>query len=136
MKINIAQIPPEGLEVSQEIDISALDLDRSDLKLISPVNVSAKLQKIVNVVSADVNVAAKVASICSRCLTEEEKDFFREYKFNYEIKKEDRTIDLEPDIRDEIILSYPLKLLCKPDCKGMCFRCGKDLNLGPFDCRK
>ncbi len=37
-------------------------------------------------------------------------------------------IDLEQPIRDAIVLSMPMKLLCKPDCKGLCPRCGKNLN--------
>jgi Predicted metal-binding, possibly nucleic acid-binding protein len=136
MKIDIVRIPAEGLEVNDKIEPGVLDLERIDLKFISPVSVNAKLQKIVNVVSADVKIGARVFSICSRCLKEEEKDFSKEFKFNYEVRSDDRFIDLEPDIREEIILSYPLKLLCSPDCKGICFRCGKDLNLGPCDCKK
>ena len=27
------------------------------------------------------------------------------------------------------------KLLCREDCKGLCFRCGKNLNEGPCDCK-
>ena len=34
------------------------------------------------------------------------------------------------------VLNFDSKLLCKPDCKGLCCRCGKNLNDGPCDCRK
>lgn len=30
----------------------------------------------------------------------------------------------------------PTKMLCKPDCKGLCCKCGKNLNDGPCDCQK
>ena len=34
------------------------------------------------------------------------------------------------------MLNLDSKLLCREDCKGLCSRCGKNLNLGPCDCRK
>lgn len=42
---------------------------------------------------------------------------------------EDDTIDLEPAIRDEILLSVPTNPLHAPDCKGLCAVCGQDLNV-------
>jgi uncharacterized protein len=43
-------------------------------------------------------------------------------------------IDLEPMLRDAIMLALPLNPLCHPDCKGLCARCGKDLNEGACGC--
>ncbi len=136
MKINIDRIPPDAQEISEQIDSQTADLDREDLKFISALNVNAKLRKTVNVVSTDVIIKAKILFTCARCLKEEEKDFIKEYNFNYEIRREERFIDFTPDIREEIILGFPVKLLCKPDCKGLCVKCGQDLNLGSCDCKK
>lgn len=44
--------------------------------------------------------------------------------------------DLEDIVRTVFVLNLDSKLLCRPDCKGLCFRCGKNLNDGPCDCRK
>lgn len=44
--------------------------------------------------------------------------------------------DLEEIVRTVFVLNLDSKLLCKPDCKGLCFRCGKNLNDGPCDCQK
>ncbi|MCR5717317.1 MAG: DUF177 domain-containing protein [Lachnospiraceae bacterium] len=84
---------------------------------------------------------------CSRCLTEvpyeltteidrdvtgpeilteeeaEDQSFVSEYQLNVE--------DL---INNEIIMSLPMKVLCKPDCKGLCKVCGQNLNLGECGC--
>lgn len=43
----------------------------------------------------------------------------------------DGTIDLEPAVRDEVVLDLPLAPLCRPDCKGLCTVCGTDLNTNP-----
>ena len=44
--------------------------------------------------------------------------------------------DLEDIIRTVFVLNMDSKLLCKEDCKGLCCRCGKNLNDGPCDCQK
>lgn len=43
---------------------------------------------------------------------------------------EDGNIDLGPVVREYLVLEYPLKPLCKPDCLGLCTICGENLNLG------
>jgi uncharacterized protein len=44
------------------------------------------------------------------------------------------TIDLERMARDVVGLEMPLGPLCRPDCAGLCPRCGADLNEGPCGC--
>ena len=43
-------------------------------------------------------------------------------------------IELDKDIRDFAILALPMKKLCTEDCKGLCLKCGKNLNDGPCNC--
>jgi uncharacterized protein len=43
-------------------------------------------------------------------------------------------INLRKELRDYAILSVPMKKLCSDDCKGLCFKCGKNLNNGSCDC--
>lgn len=47
---------------------------------------------------------------------------------------DDETIDLAETLREELLLALPLAPLCREDCKGLCPRCGTDLNEGPCDC--
>jgi uncharacterized protein len=41
---------------------------------------------------------------------------------------------LEDVLREQVLLSLPVKTLCKPDCKGLCPRCGADRNSHPCTC--
>jgi uncharacterized protein len=43
-------------------------------------------------------------------------------------------IDLGEAVREELILAAPAYVLCREDCKGLCPRCGADLNEGPCEC--
>lgn len=43
-------------------------------------------------------------------------------------------LNVEDLVRNEIIINWPTKVLCKPDCKGICRQCGQDLNTGTCSC--
>ena len=45
------------------------------------------------------------------------------------------SVDLEDIVRTAFVLNMDTKLLCKPDCRGLCCRCGANLNDGPCGCR-
>jgi uncharacterized protein len=41
---------------------------------------------------------------------------------------------LEDVLREQVLLSLPVRTLCKPDCKGLCPRCGQNRNTQPCHC--
>jgi len=43
-------------------------------------------------------------------------------------------LDVDALVRNELFVHIPLRVLCKEDCKGICKRCGTNLNLGTCDC--
>ena len=43
-------------------------------------------------------------------------------------------IDLRPALREQWLLAAPAFALCREDCRGLCPRCGADLNQGPCAC--
>jgi uncharacterized metal-binding protein YceD (DUF177 family) len=69
---------------------------------------------------------------CARCL--------REFRTRYASRLDEtfpmdvETIDCEDEIRQSLALAAPGKPLCRPDCKGLCSRCGNNLNDGPCGC--
>ena len=44
-------------------------------------------------------------------------------------------LDLDQVVREAFVLAMDTKNLCSDDCKGLCAKCGADLNLGPCGCR-
>jgi uncharacterized protein len=134
MKINIDQIPPQGLTLEETILPKGLELDTEVVQSRGPIQIEADVSKITNAVTVDLNFSAPVTFICSRCLNEFEVILKKNLKFNYRVEKTQHEIDLNPDIRQDIILDYPINPLCKPDCKGLCPKCGKNLNEGKCKC--
>lgn len=89
------------------------------------------------------------AARCDRCLKPVEEKL--ELDFNREVFAPDRIgdssevrddqrfmagcqLDVEDLLKNEIVINWPMKILCKPGCKGICLRCGKDLNTGTCGC--
>ena len=50
------------------------------------------------------------------------------------VSTEDVEVDLTDQIRDRLIVEVPMVIHCHEDCKGLCPRCGADLNEGPCGC--
>lgn len=86
---------------------------------------------------------------CDRCLEEVavEIPYHIEKKLDMKLTEEERINDLDESsyltgmdldvdrlVYLEVLMGWPLKILCKEDCKGICSRCGKNLNEGPCGC--
>jgi uncharacterized protein len=134
MKIIVNQIPAEGLYLKEEIKPSELDLETELIKFRSPVVAEARVNRITNVLTVDLNIRANIYAECSRCLNEFDWVFDKNAQLNYPLETRDVFVELNPDIREEIILDYPIKPLCSSNCKGLCPQCGKNKNEGGCNC--
>ena len=45
-------------------------------------------------------------------------------------------LDIDKMVYDEILVNWPMKVLCREDCKGICKKCGTNLNVKTCDCEK
>jgi uncharacterized protein len=52
----------------------------------------------------------------------------------YRLDPREAELDLTPAVRELWLLAAPSYALCREDCKGLCARCGADLNADPCDC--
>ncbi|QNM05908.1 YceD family protein [Qiania dongpingensis] len=97
-------------------------------------------------IEADVSFALVMP--CDRCLEAVTVPFsfpisrmadFREGKEESEEPEEQPyiegyTLDVDALVRDELFVHMPMKVLCREDCKGICNRCGANLNHGVCGC--
>ena len=134
MKIDLKQIPLEGIVLSEEFDPSFLDLGGEVTKCSGRIRAEARITKVSRVVSVILHLNAVLNMTCSRCLDDFVIKFDRSISLNYPDDAPQRFIDLDPEIREEIILAYPIKPLCRDMCKGLCPKCGKNLNEGGCSC--
>ncbi len=129
MKIPIKDILPEGIEVSNHISAETIGLTQNDEGyFIAPLDVQAKINRVNNTVLAKTKVHGKYRSACARCLAEIERDWNGNFLLDFAVEKQTEAVELDEDIRQEVLLNLPPRVLCKEDCKGICPGCGADLN--------
>ena len=134
MKIDINKIPLEGLTLEEEVNPSVLDLETDTVKFLEPIKIRAEVSEITNAITVELSLSGLIHLNCSRCLSDFKVDLKKDLRLNYQANKAEPIIDLDQDIKEEIILDYPIKPLCNPVCKGLCPKCGKNLNEGGCSC--
>jgi len=134
MKVNLNEVPVSGLLLEETKTGKLLDVERTDIAFNSPVHIRASIKRENNQVQIELNISTQMQFVCARCLEEGQKLIKKDISIIRPIDK-DSVVDLTQIAREEIILDYPLKLLCREDCKGLCPRCGKNLNVNSCDCK-
>lgn len=83
------------------------------------------------------SLAAELTCRCSRC-----GEWFprtvrvRDITHAYTVRAENESIDLTPDIREDILLILPMSMVCSAACKGLCPTCGANRNQASCACRR
>ena len=105
----------------------------------SPIELDLRLEAVVEGVLVTGTASAQLVGECVRCLTEvtDEVEVDVQELFTYaesEATDEEAShldgelADLEPVLRDAIVLELPFQPVCRADCRGLCPECGLDLN--------
>lgn len=137
MIIEIPKLRPEGEWFEGEEPASILDLSQeSSLHLAAPIHYRLFAQAVSGQLVVKGTLRLLLEIQCVRCAeffwtTIEESSFLRAY----EISEATETMDVTPDIREDILLQLPHFPVCSPDCKGLCPQCGTNWNRGSCSCR-
>ena len=144
----IIDSPGASVPFSTSVDLS--DLRYGITQPVSePVLAEGTVRNTAGVLMMKGNVSTTIHGICDRCATEfsREIDFPIDAVLVTELSNEENedewvfplvgdSADLDDIVRTVFVLNLDSKLLCKDDCKGLCCRCGKNLNDGPCTCEK
>ena len=151
MRLELSSIidrPGESIDFSASVDLS--DLEYGTSKPVSePVTASGTVRNTAGVLVMKGEISTCIHGICDRCASA----FDRKVEMPIDVvlvtelaneENEDEWVfpleanaaDLEDIVRTVFVLNMDSKLLCKEDCKGLCCKCGKNLNDGPCDCQK
>ncbi len=149
MLIRLASLHDGENPVAEELDAESLGLDPAMYS--APVKVTGQIDNLGSMLNVDVHISAVAKAVCDRCAIEFERPCETEMRVHILFRKaEDEEeaeaeglvfagknpaeVDLSQEVLDAILLEWPMLVYCKEDCKGLCFRCGADLNEGPCTC--
>ena len=140
--------PGERISFSVNVDLSDLRYGNS-YPVSEPVQASGSVRNTAGVLVMTGKIGTTIHGVCDRCaenfdsyvefpldavLVQELSDEENEEEWVFPLEGD--SADLDEIVRTVFVLSLGSKLLCKPDCKGICCRCGKNLNLGPCGCQR
>lgn len=151
MRLGLAQImdrPGAVVPFSCSVDLSDLQYGASH-PVTEPVEASGTVRNTAGVLVMSGSIKTCLHGVCDRCATE----FSREVEYpiqavlveelaneenedEWVFPLEGESANLQDIVRTVFVLNMESKLLCKPDCKGLCCQCGKNLNDGPCSCQK
>ncbi|MGD2157441.1 MAG: DUF177 domain-containing protein [Anaerolineales bacterium] len=138
-RLNVGFIAHQSVGYSRDF---LFELDRShlppDLELYNLVG-QARVSRTTQGLLVQVKLSASSSDQCVRCLKQFEQElspnFTELYAFQSHadedtelILPENGVIDLEPLVREYMLLEIPIKPVCQPDCLGLCPVCGENRN--------
>ncbi|MBR2364907.1 MAG: DUF177 domain-containing protein [Lentisphaeria bacterium] len=139
IRINPANIGMEGEHLSGEEDAALLDLSTFPQKIAPKSAVKYDLHASLAGKDLIVTGSAKVLllSECAVCLDETEYLLAKkDICIHVENIPMDNFYDLTDEVRENLLLSMPMRIKCKEDCKGLCLSCGANLNKEKCTCKK
>lgn len=154
MFIETKEIRPDGLVIRRSVQAFRLPLSGGDTIQVDTVHLSGELSKDKDGVSFAGRIATSAQLPCSRCLEEYPLPLDLSFDLYYTTEPDGSAgtdsridddmvtrvhydgvrIDLQSLLSEQVYLALPLKPLCRPDCLGLCPRCGTNLNAGDCAC--
>lgn len=133
--------PGSSREVVLSERVEGLATELAEVPEEQPVRIEVLLESVVEGILVTGPVSGTAAFRCARCLRPftgrfrvEVAELFVPEADDDGYPMGDGEIDLEPMVRDAVLLAMPFSPLCAPDCLGLCERCGGDRNLGECSC--
>lgn len=149
MLLNVKPIlhtPGKRMDFQFSMDLSDLEF-AGRYPVTQPVEVTGQVRNTADVLELELTARTMLDAVCDRCgkAFPQEKEVTYQCLLAEELQNEDNDEivlleDGQADVGDlartAFILGMDSKTLCSEDCKGLCPRCGADLNLGPCSCQK
>jgi uncharacterized protein len=164
MFLDIKDLEIRPLEFEEAFPAEAIDLG-SEARMRSPLKTSGRAElveehhgkhQIIKDIRLRGHLSTGLELQCARCLEPVKQDVSRDFELLYrplgadagrdELSVTDAEAEigyyqndgllLEDVLREQVLLALPLKVTCRPDCKGLCPQCGKNLNQEQCSCSK
>lgn len=148
MKIKLLGLADGEHVFEDDIDPAGLGIDAEEIS--PPIHASARIDKRGGNYYIKVSASFTGALICDRCLEKFDRVLTGEvmlvYTENEEllaqgededlrlVPKSGDAVDLSTDVRDAVLLTVPVKHVCREDCQGLCPDCGANRNTAPCSC--
>lgn len=138
MKIILKELSDSVKTFTRKYDPEKMKLDSAKFKMfhLHPLRVTVRAKLKNNRLLIAVEYICYMEFECVRCLKKFYTDIRNRFNLEYSVSKQQEFVDITSQIREEIILNYPVKPLCEKSCKGLCKICGVNLNFENCGCNE
>ena len=163
MQICVTDLPAEGVQVTDRIDPRQLPdlvaLQENDACVFKgPLTVRMRVSPAAGMFQVEGHIRGTTSLTCSRCLALAETPLSATFRLSFtrtipgndtdspsethELQAEELGvvlykgdhIDFRDVLQEQVIMAIPMQPLCRADCRGLCARCGTNLNDKTCDC--
>jgi uncharacterized protein len=154
MLLSVHELALRSLPIDERYDAGELPLEHPDVESVGPLHVTGQARLAGPDIALQLHVAGEVHPRCARCLEPVTVQLDRDYRLVYhpvselaaeedvEIRTADTEVgffrgegvELDDVVREQVLLSLPMRTICREECRGICPNCGKNLNSGPCGC--
>lgn len=150
LKLSLGAVSRGEVQVREEVPPEHPMWEGMEVALAGPLKVDLGARSVGDGVFVRGRLSGTLRVPCRRCLAEVEREMDQEVDFLFEeLEEEEETemegevyalpergdeLDLTEAVREQVLLHVPRYVVCREECRGLCPRCGADLNTAPCDC--
>jgi uncharacterized protein len=156
MLITPEELALHKLAVREIFPVGALDFAGSEFRQVEPVRLNARAELAASDIRIRGRLETRLELECDRCAMTMrfgiEHDFDLTYRPVSSIAREEEIeipkdelgvgfysgegVDLADLAKEQVIIALPMKVVCRPDCQGLCAGCGANLNVESCRCHR
>ena len=148
MFLDVKDLAVRKVQIRKSYVPGSIDYGLSEVKQVEPIQVTATAELLEGQIRVAGELETKMEMVCARCLEPVIEEVHRDFDLFYQpllkgtkpeeerLKDDDTEIGffegeglfLADVLKEQVLLSLPMKVICQSDCRGLCPHCGANLN--------
>jgi len=156
MFLDVKDLAVRKVRIRKSYAPGSIDYGLSEVKQAEPLEVNATAELLEGQIRVTGDLHTKIEMVCARCLEPVIEEVHRDFDLFYQpllkgtpndeerLKDDDTEIGffegeglfLADVLKEQVLLSLPMKVICQSDCRGLCPHCGANLNQEQCRCER
>ena len=156
MFLDVKDLAVRKMRIRKSYAPGSIDYGLAEVKQAEPLEVNASAELLEGQIRVTGDLHTKIEMVCARCLEPVVEEVHRDFDLFYQpllkgtpndeerLKDDDTEIGffegeglfLADVLKEQVLLSLPMKVICQSDCRGLCPHCGANLNQEQCRCER
>jgi uncharacterized protein len=148
MFLDVNELALHKIRIRKSYAPGAIDFHSNDFKQVEPLDVRAVAELLDGQIRITGTLHTRIELVCARCLEEVTDEISRDFDLFYRPARdltEEEAVRLKEDdteigffqgegmfltdvLAEQLLLTIPMKVICRSDCRGLCPHCGANMN--------